>query len=146
MINNPHQPSRQHRSRIARRVIAAGVILVALLSIPLTASAEPGWPDYAVRTSVAFSGYGRFNADGDRVMAVDQDYDGYGVAIHWRTNYGRTGVCSNRSGVGEIKVCNYNMSEQGNFKMKACLTNGTRTFACGAESYWIDISSGTIYR
>lgn len=60
---------------------------------------------------VKLAGTGCFHSDGDWFSLTDENSDGYHVEIHWQTDYGRVGVCSNSSGAGTTVTCNYDMQE-----------------------------------
>ncbi|GAA3569449.1 hypothetical protein GCM10022222_62040 [Amycolatopsis ultiminotia] len=134
------------RRRIGAAAAALGMAALALPVYTAAPAAASSWPIWEVRTTDKWAGYGKFDHDGDRILAADQDVDGRSIVVVWKTDYGRSGTCKNSQGGGVEKVCNYNLSEQGRIQIKACLSNnGSAPYGCGKPSNWVSIGDGTGY-
>ena len=105
------------------------------------------------RVSGDYSSGGCFQADGDVLWVADNNPDGESVAVQWKTNYGRAGLCRDTHGVHAWSYvrCNKNFKENKSIKFRAGKCNQTKTnpgrlpsdyHAWGKWTPWLSVKTG----
>ena len=108
-----------------RRLVLIAALALSALAAPATASAAFEWHSvsnhswYATINLCAMKSYPHpaiacWEHNGDWLNVGDLDADGQRAGAHWRTNYGRVGMCVNTHGVdANYPIANRSAGEHG---------------------------------